>query len=547
MSIENIIRHSETLFRSAERTQAEERWKEISEFVLNNQFSSFESSGGIPATNYAGSTSNSSAGSKTTQRLFDNTAGQAAQDLASAFQGTLTNPATVWSRLRFADEDLNNNDDAVTWLEEANRIMHNKFNESNFDSEIAKGYQSFVVFGSMVLLLEENESLGFRFTAIHLANVAWAENKDGLVDTICHKFRLTARQAVQKWGPKVHPEITKCLEKNPEQEFTFLHCIKPRENFEEGLVEGKKRPIASIYIDVEHRVEVHETGFYEMPVLVGRWSLTPGERYGRGPGHIAIPEVRTLNKAKELSLRAYAKAIDPPMLANQRDVFGPLNLNPGTISLVKDRNGIGPIPSAARIDVMQIKDEDSKAAIRASFYIDKLLLPPRTETGEMTAFEISQRIEQMQRVLGPVLSRLNFELLNPLVTRSFRVLLRTDQLPPLPDILVERGVNVDIIFVNQLARAQQIQDVNTIQQWVQGLAVIAQMKPEIIDNINEDEIAKHSAKILGVPEDVVKNDKEVEGLRQQRAQQAQQAQMLEAGVQVADIGSKLSGGTDGTE
>ena len=70
---------------------------------------------------------------------------------------------------------------------------------------------------------------------------------------------------------------------------------------------------------------------------------------------------------------------------------------------------------------------------------------------------------------------------------------------------------------------------------------------EIPGSINEDEIAKHSAKILGVPEDVVKNDDEVQSLRQQRAQQAQQAQMLEAGVQVADMSSKLSGGTDGTE
>ena len=192
------------------------------------------------------------------------------------------------------------------------------------------------------------------------------------------------------------------------------------------------------------------------------------------------------------------------------------------------------------MDVLKFSTEDLQSSIRSIFFLDKLLLPPRTETGEMTAFEVNQRIEQMNRVLGPVLSRVNHELLNPLVVRAFKLMLRSGTLPEIPELLKERGIDIEIVFVNQLARAQQIQDVTTIQQWLQFVGGLAQMKPEAIDLISVDGAIKHVAKIMGVPEVAVENDDVVQQIRQQRAEQQQQAQALESATKVADSASKLS-------
>ena len=541
-NIDQLLDRSNALFHSHERENAESVWNELTEFTLNNQHGLFQGMGttGLPEQSFA-------LGAKRTRRLYDSTALQAVQDLASAIQGTLTNPATVWSKLRFQEDDLNNNEEAVRWLEEVNRVMHNKLNESNFNTEIAKSYQSFVALANLALFQEDDDKGGFRFTAMHIAKIAWAENKDGLVDTIYRKFSLTAKQAFERWGTDVHGEVLKAVEDKPDKEFQFLHCVLPRDPKkvklnEVGLAKGKDRPVASIYIDTSNRQVVEESGYYEMPVLVVRWSLMPGEKYGRGPGHLAIPDVRTLNRLKQRGLEAIDLQVRPPMFANQRDVFGQLDLRPGGISIVKDHNGIREFVSQARSDIMQFSAEELKQSIRSIYFLDKLLLPPRTETGEMTAFEVSERIEQMQKVLGPTLSRLNNELLNPLVVRSFKMLLRNGMLPALPTILQERGVDVEIVFVNQLARAQQIQDVSSIQNWVQGLANLAQLDPSVIDNIDVDGIAKHTAKILGVPEVAVTSDQEMQQVREARAQQAQQAQALEAGVKAADIASKTQTG-----
>src|SRR5574343_463701 len=144
MDPKKIIERSAELFTSTERSSSEQTWKLLLEFMLNNQ------SGIINGTTSVLSAGASAVpGSKKTSRLFDSTAMQAVQELASAFQGTLTNPATVWSQLRFTDEALNNDESAVNWLAAVNKAIHQKLNESNFNTEIAKAYQSFVALANM--------------------------------------------------------------------------------------------------------------------------------------------------------------------------------------------------------------------------------------------------------------------------------------------------------------------------------------------------------------------------------------------------------------
>lgn len=544
---QKLLQRADQLFSSPERLNNENLWNELSEFMLNNQ-NNFNHINAATQTDISSMVS-STAGAKRTRRLYDSTALQAVQDLASAFQGTLTNPATVWSKLRFQNERLNNDQESVRWLEAVNRLIHNKFNESNFDTEIAKAYQSLVAMANMVLFHEIKEDdrgnfIGYRFTSMHLSQIAWMEDKDGIVDTVFRKFTMTAKQAFEKWGPAVSDVIMKALEKEPDKEFDFLHAVMPRDPKEVklnelGLASPEDRPVASIYLEIQGSNILELGGYYEMPIYVSRWGLMPGERYGRGPSHLALPDTRTLNQLKMRGLEAIDLQVRPPIFANQRDVFGQLDMRPGGISIVRDHNGVREFVSQVRNDVISFSVEELKNSIRGIFFLDKLLLPPRTETGEMTAFEVAQRTEQMQRVLGPTLSRLNSELLQPLIVRSVKILLREGQLPELPSAIQEEGLDVEIVFVNQLARAQQQQDVSSIQQWVQGLAVLAQAKPEVLDNIDADGIAKHTAKILGVPEIAVTNDDEMQNIRQQRAQQMQQLQQLEAVNKGADAASKL--------
>lgn len=535
------IQIADKLFSSNERANAVATWSILSEFILPNQSGIF----------YGEDT----AGGKKTTRLFDGTAPMANNDLAAAFQSTLTNPSSKWSKIVFQSDELNDDRESVEWLEDANNKIHESFNESNFDTQLSKNYQAFCSLATMVLFQEENQRElagtfnGMRFEAWHLSQVAFSENSLGKVDTIYRKFQMTAKQAMERFKEKSSDIIVEASSKDPSKEFNFYHCIFPRDKSkvrinDQGLSEAVNRPFESLFIFKDDSQIMEESGYYEFPVYVNRWSTLPGEVYGRGPGHLALPDTRSLNKVKELSLNAVAKAVDPPLLVTSRNILGSLNLSPRSVNVVRDINGVREMTPQARFDVTQFQVEDLRKSIRSAFFLDKLLLPPRTETGEMTAFEVQQRLEQMQKVLGPILSRLNSEFLSPLITRSFKMLVRAGALLPLPPLLLERGTDIDITFVNSLSRSQNAEDIANITSWIQELGGLAQFDPSVMDYVDSDGIAKHIAKVRSVPEVAIHSDEEVEEIREQRAEQQKQQQQIDQAVQVADIASKTGMGNE---
>lgn len=534
---QQIIKLTDKLQNTMERKNAETLWEQITEFMLTNQYTSF--------------TTNSidTPGAKKTRRVYDSTAIQAAADLAAAMHSVLTNPATRWAKFRFTDERLNNDSEAVAWLEDANNRFHDALNRSNFNTEIGKGYKQFATLGNMALMHEdkgyddEGRFSGFQFKAFHLSELVWQENALGRVDVAYRTFCLTAKQAVERFGDNVSDKIKEDIKQNKfHEEHEFIQCIAPREFADKSSRLPKNRPFVSVYVEKKQAKVVEESGYFEFPIHVVRWDTMPREAYGRGPGHIALPDVRTLNKVKELGLSAINKAVNPPLLARQRSVLGALDLRPGQVTVVRDTDGVIPLPNAARYDVTQFAVEDLRNAIKAIFFMDKFLLPPRTETGEMTAFEIAQRLEQMQRVLGPTLGRLNAELLDPLVKRGFNMMLRGGGFGELPDSIAQNGASLQIEYVNQLARSQKIEDVTNIQAWVQDLLFIAQSgRVEVLDNIDVDGIALHTAKVRGIPEIAITDEDQVEATREQRQEQINAQQALEAGVQLADVAAKTQG------
>ena len=168
-------------------------------------------------------------------------------------------------------------------------------------------------------------------------------------------------------------------------------------------------------------------------------------------------------------------------------------------------------------------------------------LQPREEIGEMTAFETAKLIEQTQRVLGPTFGRLNSEFLQPLVLRAFKMMLRGGAFAEPPTIIRERGLNIEVKFVNALARSQQIEEVSAINQWSQMLGILGELQAQQTDasDLMEVDVAGEvSARILGVPEDVIA-DKDVRKAKREERKRIQDAQIeSQINLQNADAESK---------
>ena len=467
-------------------------------------------------------------GEKRTEVLFDSTAITANNLLAASLQGTLTSPSLPWFSIKLRDEELNENRDVQLWLEDTARRMYDTFNETNFNTEVHEMYLDLCSIGTAALFVEEGtkgfDTDGIHFNCLHIAEYYVQENINGKVDTLYRKYKLTARQAVQEFGyDNLGEKIQTASKEKPDHKFNFIHAVEPTEDYKRALGKAStKLPFHSCHVCEEDKMVVRTGGYNEFPYLVPRWSKATGEIFGRSPSFNALPDIKTLNKAVEIGLKAWAKAIDPPLLVQDDGVIGRVRMTPAGITVIRNDGAVKPLQIGTNWQITDLKENQLRTAIRQAYYSDQLQLQ---EGPQMTATEVQVRYELMQRLLGPTLGRFQSEFLNPLIERVFGIMYRAGALMKEPDLI--QGTKIDVEYLGPLARSQRMEESVAIERLYSLAMNIAQIDPAIMDNIDHDEAVRLRGKLLGVPKTVLRGKDDVEGLRAMRAEQAQMAQMAQ--------------------
>ena len=497
----------------AERQTWEDHWQDILDYVMPRK---------------ADVTFVRSKGEKRTEVLYDSTAITANNLLAASLQGTLTSASLPWFHLKLRDTTLNEDREVQLWLEDSAKRMYETFNESNFNTEVHELYLDLVSIGTGAIFVEEGnkgfDKEGIHFNCLHIAEYFIQENINGKVDTLYRKYKLTARQAIQEFGEEnIGEKILEASKEKPDKQFNFIHAVEPTEDYERALGEtGTKLPVHSCHVCVEDKMKVRTGGYNEFPYLVPRWSKATGEIFGRSPSYNALPDIKTLNKAVEIGLKAWAKAIDPPLLVQDDGVIGRVRMTPAGITVVRNDGAIKPLQIGSNWQITDMKENQLRTAIRQAYYSDQLQLQ---EGPQMTATEVQVRYELMQRLLGPTLGRFQSEFLNPLIERVFGIMYRAGALMKEPDLI--QGTKIDVEYLGPLARSQRMEESVAIERLYSLAMNIAQIDPAIMDNIDHDEAVRLRGNLLGVPKTVLRGKDDVDSLRAMRAEQAQMAQMAQ--------------------
>jgi len=476
-------------------------------------------------------------GEKRTEVLFDSTAITANTLLAASLQGTLTSPSLPWFSIKLRDKQSNEDHQTQLWLEDTARRMYDAFNDANFNTEVHEMYLDLTSIGTGCLFVEEHKDgftdNGIHFKTLHINEFYIQENNNGFIDTVYRKYKMSARQAVQEFGEdNLGEKILEAAKNKPEKEFVFIHAVEPSIDYKRAT--GKvatKLKYHSCHVCQEDKMVVRTGGYNEFPYLVPRWSKATGEIYGRSPSYNALPDIKTLNKAVEIGLKAWAKAIDPPLLVQDDGVIGRVRTTPAGITVIRNDGAIKPLQIGSNWQITDMKETQLRTAIRQAYYSDQLQLQ---EGPQMTATEVQVRYELMQRLLGPTLGRFQSEFLNPLIERVFGIMFRAGALLPPPDNIQE--AKMDIEYVGPLARSQRMEEAQAIDRLYQLAANVAQIDPTIMDNINHDEAIRMRATLLGVPKSILISREDVAEKREAQAQAAMEQQMMMAQQQQAQTG-----------
>ena len=499
-------------------------WQDLADFIHPRKSSSIISQG--------------SPGGSQTERLFDSTAIHANELLAASMSSALTSGATKWFSLKI--RGLDNEDKEVSeWLEMCSTRMYKAIQQSNFNSEIHEGYLDLGAFGTSALEITERviEVPGFNglhFKSYNIGEYVFAENFEGRVDTIIRKITMTVRAAHNQWGKLLGKDLVKKAQDRPDDDIEILHAVMPASDIGNINVKSAYKFVSG-NIDYRTKKIIKVGGFMEFPICVVRWAKSSGEVPGRGPGFTALPDIKTLNKAVELGLKAWAKAIDPPLEVVDDGVIGLIRLQPSGITYVREKGMVNPMQFGARFDVSKIEQEDLRTSIRRIFFSDQLQFQ---QTPQMTATEVYVRYELMQRLLGPTLGRLEAELLNPMIERIFNMMLRAGVFGDVPSGL--KGKKIDIEYEGPMARAQRSGEMVAIQRTYEIIAPLAQSNPEILDHFDVDKIPEFAAKITGMPTILLRSAADIKKIRDARAKQAAANQQKADLAAIAEGAGKIA-------
>ena len=499
-----------------------------------------------------------SPGQKRMQYVYDSAPIWCREQFAAGCHSQITSTTLMWFSLRVDDSSLDKQQDVRQWLELASAAMYAVFNSPryNFASQSAEIYDDLGTIGTACMGMVEGKDGMPLFSTRHMKECVFFENEEDRVDTLVRRWTWTARQAVSKWGDKAGEKVVKAFQEKPDTKFPFMHSVQPRAKRNSARSDAKHMPFESVYVSADDATTISEGGFPEFPYLTPRYAKITGEIYGRGPGMTALPDVKMLNEAKKLVIKAAQKVIDPPLdvpddtyLLGVKTVPGSINFRPRNL---RPDDGIRPIMTQGNIGIGTELLEGLRNEIARVFFVDILRMPtdiedPSSDGKGSTATYWMQRREKEFMAMSPFLARTRSELCGPLIDRTFAMMWRKSMLmkfgpgspfPPPPAQLRGAKLRVDYVSPIELAqRSSQGDAIDKILARQQQLRTIDPNSPIIADF---EAIMRLTAQEANAPASALKSP---EQLQQEAEQQAQAEQAMQNHMAVANLAKSAKDGS----
>lgn len=471
----------------------------------------------------------------------------ARRDLGNSL-GTMLRPTSKnWFHIRTKDNWDDLGTEARAWLEMAEnrqrRAMYSR--TSQFARATKEGDHDFAAFGQTCIQTTLNShGNGLLYRCWHLRDVAWMEDENGAIATVFRKWKPTVSDLMHLFPGKVHPDVAKKMEKEPHHEVEVWHCIVPSDAYPNGGDNITYRtPYISAYLDVGNKYKMEELGVISMEYTIPRWQTVSGSQYAYSPATVvALADARLIQAMTGVLLEAGEKAVSPPMIAVQGALRSDLNILAGGVTwvdteyderlgevlrpLTQDKSGI-----PLGLDMAK----DIREQISNAFYLNKIALPP--PDGDMTAYEVGQRVQEYIRQAMPLFEPMEPEYNGPVCENTFELLMRAGVFGSPFDMPQElHGVDIQFSFESPLHDAVEREKGQRLLEAVSTIAQTQSLDKTTVYILDTKKAVRDTLQSTGVPAAWLHTEAEVNQLSKDAQQQQQTADLLaqmQAGANVA--------------
>lgn len=499
-------------------------WQEVSTYVLpwNGRYFRQDRDKGIRRNN----------------QIYDNTGIRALRTLGAGLMAGATSPARPWFRLGTHDPALDQAQPVKLWLAEVAQRMHAVFQKSNTYRALHQIYEEMGAFGTGASIVLPNFNTVIHHYPLTIGEYAIATDWQGHVTTLYREFEKRVSEVVKEFGIENCSPTVQSLYQTGQLEawVPIVHAIEPRSDRDPSKRDARNMEWGSYYFELSGASDkvLREGGFKQFPAVVPRWAVAGGDMYGNSPGMEALGDIKQLQHEQLRKAQGIDYQTNPPLQVpdglKNRDV----ERLPGGVTFVPAGGGSKietAFDVALNLGELLGDIQDVRERIRQSFFSDIFLMLANSTNPAMTATEVAERHEEKMLMMGPVLERLNNELLFPLVEVTFTHMVEMGAIPPAPPELA--GMDLNVEFISMLAQAQRAIGTNSVDRFVGSLGTVAQMKPDVLDKFDSDAWADAYSDMLGVDPTLVLGNDQVAIIRQTRAQAQAAQQKLAAAEQVS--------------
>jgi hypothetical protein len=505
----------------SERSTWDPHWREISENIRPRR-SRFV-------------TTEANKGTKRNDKIINSTATTSSRIMQAGLHAGISSPARPWLRMALINSRLADRASVKSHLHAVTQGLFQIMSKSNFYNGFATIYGDVGDFGTGALWIDEDKDTTIRCYVLPIGEYVLFIDHRNVVVGIRRKLRMNVRQLVHAFGRN---NLSKSMrdawdKSNYRQATDVVHVVDPRADRDDRKKDNLNMPWRSIWIDTadDDKAALSVSGYQEFPVMAPRWAVTGLDVYGSScPGMECLGDVKALQMLEKRKGQLVDKMANPPMkasasLRNQR-----ASLLPGDVTYVDGAAAGAMFEPALKVDpqgVAVVGEEIRRheQRIKEAYMSDLWLMMAASDRREITAREVDERHEEKMLQLGPVLERLQDELLDPAIERIYGIASRAGILPPPPRELVGQDVKVEYLSI--LMQAQKLLSTSGVERLITFGMNAGNVRPDVLDNLNFDETVKHYADILGVKPDLVNAEDVVANIRAQRQQEMARQQQQE--------------------
>lgn len=455
-------------------------------------------------------------------KVFDGTAADALDGFVSNTQSALTPPGEQWCSLVSGSRVDKNATDPQ--LEKITKAVFDYIRNSNFDSQISTTYADLAVGCGALMVTKGTKENPLHFTSVHIAELYLEEGPLGRIDTAFRKYSMPARNIKLTWDDADIPDtIEKQAKDSPDNRRELIEATlcEYKEEYNKKTEQTEKvKKYTYCVIDKATKSLLVEREQKSSPWIIFRWPTLPGEIYARGPLLKALPDIKVLNKIKELLLKKGSRDIYGVYTSADDSVININNVQFGSMCVIPvESNGgargpsLMPLPSAGDVNFAQFIFNEIQQSIQKRMFAEPL---GRVDLPVKSATEVALRQQDYAKKTGSAFGKLEFETMIPLMDRILYIL---DELGliDMGNYKID-GQTINLKYQSPLAKAKDMQDFQNYQAYatfmkqIYGDQVMLAFAPP-------DKSAPYLAEKLSISKDLLPTQADVDTYKQALMQQ----------------------------